>query len=151
MATGLQRARRRVRGSGMAAVVCLVFVISGCGATKTITQTVGQRQTQTTTVVHHVPAPPAKTDTLTRTATAPSSSGGSSSRGGYASTYPLTFESSFDQSCINAGSDLASCSCSLKYIEQHVSYETVLAAGHDIFTGNPPSWFTDAKNQCTGL
>jgi len=68
----------------------------------------------------------------------------------YSSQYPLAFESSFDQSAVQAGATYSQASCMLKDIEQTVPYSTVLAVAHDIFTGNPPSWFTNAQQRCAG-
>jgi hypothetical protein len=130
-----------------------VLAIAGCGSTKYITQTqtqtqtttATQTQTQTTTVVKHTSAPVTDTVTVVHTVTAAASSGGS---GGYASTYPITFESSFDQSCTNGGETFSACACILKQIEATVPYSTMAASAHAIFTGNPPSWFTDAASSC---
>lgn len=84
------------------------------------------------------------TVTVTRTVTAGTSTG----PGGFASTYPLSFEASFAQSCVQSGATNTTCTCALRKIEASVSYSTELAAAHNIFTGNPPRWFTAARSAC---
>jgi hypothetical protein len=148
-------------GRKLLAGFTVAVALAGCGAaakTVTHTTTVVQSQTITTTrTVNHAAPARVRTVTVTNTVTAPassaspvSSSGGGGGGGGYASTYPIAFESSFDQSCIGAGGSATGCACALKQVESTVSYSTFAAAAHDIFTGNPPSWYTDAATSCAG-
>jgi hypothetical protein len=93
---------------------------------------------------------PAQTITVTHTASVSGGGvSGGSGAGGYASTYPSSFEDSFVAECAQTSGGASSvCSCALNAIEQAVPYSTVVAANHDIVTGNPPSWYTNAISSC---
>jgi hypothetical protein len=81
--------RERTRGAGLMVVAAAsgaMFVLVGCGSTKTVTQTntVFHTTTVTHTVVRHAAALPARTTTVTKTirTPAPASSGTAGSTGG---------------------------------------------------------------------
>jgi hypothetical protein len=126
-----------------ACVLGLALSVSGCGSSKVVTVTTTQTVTQT--VVHHAAAPrrKAKPHTVKQ-----SDSSGTSSPGGYVSSYPVSFERRFNSRCSGKGNGASFCACVRRYVERHVPYSVFLADARTLFTTNPPSWFATAEDRC---
>jgi hypothetical protein len=138
---------RAVRPYTAASALSLALLATGCGATKVVT--VLKTQTVTRTIVRHTPAPAAKPRTHSSNSSGSSRNSGDSSRGGYASSYPVSFRSAFDTRCVRGGNSSSYCGCVVHYLEQHTPFSSVSAQARNSFaTTDPPSWFVRAENHC---
>lgn len=116
----------------VASVLSLAIVAAGCGGgAKEVTAPPPQTVTQTT--VPQGAPPTAKPKTT---------------RGRYASGYPVSFGPAFETRCRKAGNGSSYCGCVVRYLKQHVPFSSVVAEAQKLATPDPPSWFVRAENDC---